>query len=171
MLRKSRIARSMSIVLGLLISSLGMGYANAAPVGQGQTGAQTFTVTVGHEIFTEQGEKSSWQADRFYPENLTINAGDSITFKHEGGVEPHTATFLGPQKYPDFVLPPSGPSSGPPKLEANPLVLFKQGGSTFDGAAYTSSGAMAADIPGPREYTLTFTKPGSYEFICLVHSG
>src|SRR5687768_11511889 len=89
-----RLAIALFVLVALLVSAAGARYVSAAPVEQ--TGPQTFTAYLGHEIFTEPGEKSSWQAWRFYPENITVNAGDSIAWKHDGGVEVHTVTLLGP---------------------------------------------------------------------------
>src|SRR3954447_8290618 len=102
-----------------------------------QAGAQDWQAVVGHQVFTESGEKSSTQALRFYPDTITINAGDSITWKFDGGAEPHTVSFLGGQPFPELVAaPPAGAPSGPPpggqmpsKIEANPLVFFPQGGT------------------------------------------
>jgi plastocyanin len=127
---------------------------------------------MGAEVFSEPGEKSSWSAYRFYPSSLTINVGDTITFKHNGGIDPHTASFLGPlTNLPDFILPPEGAQQGPPtKLQINPAVIFPAGGNTYDGSAFTSSGAIASDVPGPKEYSLSFPKAGTYQYICLVHA-
>src|SRR5437868_1698926 len=101
MIRKLRLLGALFILPWLLIATFGARFVNAAPAGA----AQTWTVTMGHEVFTEAGEKSSWQIDRFYPETLTIVAGDSITFKHDAGVEPHTVGLLGPDnKLPDFAI-------------------------------------------------------------------
>ncbi len=174
------------LVTPLLVMSLaGVRSTSAAPAQQG--GPQTFNAVMGHEIFTEAGKKSSWQADRFYSDDITVNAGDTIKWKHDAGIEPHTVTFLAGSKFPDFVSPecngapcppppPGVPPGGPPppgvtiKLRINPLIAFAQGGATFDGTAYTSSGIVSADNPGPKDYSLTFTKPGTYTFVCLVHA-
>lgn len=174
MLRKLRLVGVLFLlpILGLAGYIGGIDHAMAAPVEQ--AAAKSFTVYNGHEVFTETGQKSTWQANRYYPESVTINSGDTVMFKHHSGVNPHTASLLGPDnKFPDFVLPPAGapPAGGPPKLEANPVVLFKQGGETYDGSALVSSGALASDIPGPTFYNLAFTKPGTYTVLCFVHSG
>ena len=172
---KFRVLAAVLVLPWLFISVVGARYVSAAELAQptGQQGAQTFTVLMGAEYFTEEGEKSSWSAYRFYPDKLTINVGDTIMFKHNGGLDAHTATFLGPMTaLPDFFILPEGAQQGPPppKLEVNPVLLFPQGGNTYDGSAFTSSGVIASDIPGPKEYSLTFPKAGTYSFICLVHT-
>ena len=78
-------------------------------------------------------------------------------------------TFLAGTKFPDFVLPEPQPK-GPPKLQVNPLVALPQGGATFDGTTMVSSGVVAADSPGPKDYSLSFTKPGTYTYVCLLHA-
>lgn len=90
------------------------------------------------------------QALQFYPASITIDAGDSITWQFPAG-EPHTVTFLGPKTSPP---PPTDPS-----------VPAPAGGSTYDGSTYTSSGFVL----GGKSYTLTFTKPGTYKYYCLIH--
>lgn len=164
----TRVIASLMVTPMLIMSVAGIRPAVAAPAEQ-PAGAQTFNATVGHEIFTEEGKKSSWQAIHFYPENITVNAGDSIMWKFDSGVEPHTVSFLSGAKLPDFVTPAPQPA-GPPKLEVSPAIVYPQGGKSYDGTGIASSGIVAADIPGPKEYTLSFTKPGTYTFVCLVHA-
>lgn len=90
------------------------------------------------------------QALAYYPSTITIDAGDSITWKYPAG-EPHTVTFLGNRS---SLPPPNDPS-----------VPAPAGGSSYDGSAYTSSGFML----GGASYTLTFPKAGTYTYYCLIH--
>ncbi len=167
----TRVAASLLVTPMLIMSVAGIRHAVAAPAEQ-PAGPQTFNALIGHEFFTVEGEKSTWQADRFYPENITVNAGDSIMWKHDGGVDPHTVTLLGPDgKFPDVFVPPTGPGpdGGPPNIEILPTAAFATGGNTYEGN-YLNSGLMASDIPGPREIKVTFPKPGTYKFVCLIHA-
>src|SRR5439155_20276967 len=91
--RTLRLLAAITLLVGLFAAWAGTRHAEAAPASHPTLAGQTFTVTVGHQVFTEAGEKSSWQVDRFYPESITINAGDSIVFKHDAATEPHTASF------------------------------------------------------------------------------
>lgn len=95
-------------------------------------------------------QNEALQTLAFYPATITIDAGDSITWKYPAG-EPHTVAFLGPKAAPP---PPDDPS-----------VPAPAGGSTYDGTAYTSSGFLL----GGRTYTLTFPKAGTYTYYCLIH--
>jgi plastocyanin len=170
MFRKARLITAMFLVPGLLVSIAGTRPADAAPATQ--TGAQTWTIMNGQAITTTEGEKPAWQALKFYTEEITIAVGDTITWKHNSGEEPHNVVFLGDQTtIPEdpMVEPPAG-DQGEPRLAVNPLVLFPQGGNTYDGTAYTGSGFMAASIPGPKEYSLTFPKAGTYNYICTLHA-
>ena len=170
MSRKLRWGAVAAVLPALLFSWGGSFSAVAAPAAQ--PAAQTWTAMTGAEIFTEPGEKSSWQAFKFYPQSITINAGDTITWKHNAGVEPHTVTFLGPDgKRPEDIMP-EGPPQGnqPPRIILAPNVAFAQGGNTYDGSAYVNSGVIAAGNPGPQEFSVTFPKAGTYNYICVLHS-
>lgn len=134
---------SVACVAGLLLTGCGGGTNN--PVPTQQQNPATWSVQAGA---SDQNE--ALQALQFYPASITIDAGDSITWKYPAG-EPHTVTFLGPRSSPP---PPNDPS-----------VPAPAGGATYDGTAYTSSGF----ILGGKTYTLTFTKPGTYTYYCLIH--
>jgi plastocyanin len=174
MSRKLRLGAAALLLPALVFSWGGSFQAAAAPATQPATqpAAQSWNALTGAEIFTEEGEKSSWQALKFYPESITINAGDSITWKHNSGVEPHTVTFLGPDgKRPEDIVP-EGPPQGnqPPRLMIAPNVAFATGGNSYDGSAYVNSGVIAAGQPGPQEFAVTFPKAGTYNYICVLHT-
>ena len=95
-------------------------------------------------------QNEALQALQFYPATITIDAGDSITWRYPAG-EPHTVTFLGPKSAPP---PPTDPS-----------VPAPAGGNTYDGSTYTSSGFLL----GGQTYTLRFPKAGTYTYYCLIH--
>lgn len=86
------------------------------------------------------------QALSFLPGKVVIDEGDSITWNNAG--EPHTITFLG-----SYAAPPANPTA-------------PQGGNTFDGSNFVSSGFL---LPG-QKFTLTFTKAGTYPYFCVLHA-
>ena len=100
----------------------------------------------------------------FLPGTITIDAGDSIVWTVKSG-EIHTVTFLAAgQQYPQF-----DPS--------NPMQLFHQGGSVYDGVSYYNSGVMTT-LPeasgfgfAAQMYKLTFPITGDFTYHCLVHPG
>jgi len=114
------------------------------------------------------GARGSASVLRFLPESLTIKAGDTVRWEMKDVMELHTVTFSGPQQPPDFVTPEPEPQ-GPPKVYFNPKGVVRVGGLTHSGDGYYNSGFMAFDAPGPKTYSLTFTRPGTYTYWCVVH--
>ncbi len=105
--------------------------------------AQSWRVTAGASTRNE-----AIQALLFYPAAITIDAGDSIVWT-ASAAEPHTISFpIAGQK----PLPPTDPTAAMP-----------EGGKTYDGSAYVSSGFIA----GGATYKLTFPKPGTYTYYSL----
>jgi plastocyanin len=106
--------------------------------------------------------------DSFNPRHLTSHVGDSVTWI--GAF--HTVTF-GPdaerRQVEQHVIMPIVQKSGPPMLAFNPKVALPAGGKTYDGTGWVSSGLLTPTAAGPAKYTLTFTKPGTYEYDCLLH--
>jgi plastocyanin len=140
------------------------------PVLAAQTGPTTWTVLVGGEAQVSQqpdGPAGAWQFMRFYPETITINAGDTVVWKLNSA-EFHTVTFpVAGQQAPAFLVPEGGDSQ---RLIANPLAAFPQGGETYDPAVYTNSGLLSRAPGSPQEYKLTFNTAGDYAYLCAVHS-
>ncbi len=94
---------------------------------------------------------------RFTPENLTIHANDQVEWTHLNPMEIHTVTFPeAGNEPPEFLLP---------NLTVNPVAATPAGGSIHNGTGFYNSGILN---PGDN-YTLTFTKPGTYDYVCVVH--
>ncbi len=100
------------------------------------------------------------QVNTFLPKDLTIDAGDSITWTVRSG-EFHTVTFPSGTVPPPFIIP----IQGVPQI--NPAAAAPSGGPTYDGSAFTNSGLLF----GGQQFTLGFTKAGTYSFLCLIHAG
>jgi plastocyanin len=115
---------------------------SVSPTASALTSAASWTVDVGAM------SQSGIMAMSFFPNVITIDAGDSITFQGEG----HTVTFPGAD---GKLLPPTSPQAQMPA-----------GTSTYDGSTFTSSGILMGN-----PYALTFTKPGVYPYYCLLHPG
>jgi plastocyanin len=99
-------------------------------------------------------------ANGFFPRELTIHTGDTVAFQFAGF---HNVTFLGGAAAPPFAI------KGGNGYEGNPQVFFPAGSSTYDGTGFHSSGVTPSDKPF--SYSLTFTKPGRYEYACTLHPG
>ncbi len=94
---------------------------------------------------------------RFRAQNLTIYAGDQVVWTQMNFMEIHTVSFLtAGQPTPDFILP---------DLSINPVAAAPSGTGSYNGTGFYNSGVLQ---PG-QNYSLTFTKPGSYDYKCLVH--
>ena len=106
-------------------------------------------------------------------ESLTVKAGDKITWtieKNRPGV-PHTITLLALGVVrPDLVVPEPQPQ-GPPKLIVDPKVQAPapQATAPYAGSGYFNSGLLVSGSPTPQNFSLTFTTPGTYKYLCIVH--
>ncbi len=105
---------------------------------------------------------------RFAPETITVKPGDTVRWVMKDPIELHTVTFSGTDQPPDFIVPEPQPK-GPPKLYFNSKVAFPGGGATHKGSGYYNSGFLNLGGPGPKAYSVTFTKPGTYTYWCVVH--
>lgn len=103
---------------------------------------------------------TSIYANAFFPRALEIGVGDAVTWTFEGF---HNVAFLSGGAAPPFGVPEGD------KMYWNPQILFPAGGQSYDGTGYHTSGVPGPD--GRLSYTLTFTKPGQYAYVCTIHSG
>jgi plastocyanin len=106
---------------------------------------------------------------RFFPQSVTIQAGDTVHWTNPALSEPHTVTFrAGAASEPVFIPQPQ--QSGPPLLVANPRVFPPVvPSSPYDGQSYANSGFLGEGIPFGREFSLTFSQPGTYQYVCMLH--
>jgi plastocyanin len=87
----------------------------------------------------------------FVPSRLPIGVGDTVTWLDTIAV-PHTITFT---------------AGGPPRA---PTQVVRPPNGLYDGSSYVNSGQLG-NAPGRAgtSFTLTFTKAGTYPFICILH--
>ena len=126
----------------------------------GPNGGMIHTVNIGYD----SGVASYM---RFVPTNLTIKAGDTVMWKQNSAMTPHTVTLLPNQGAPaPTVVEPQG--NGPPTVKLNPAILAPAGGTSYAGSGYYNSGFLLPlmdPTPAPRDYALTFTAPGTYTYV------
>jgi plastocyanin len=124
-------------------------------------GPQQWSVKVG-----AQSSDASVQANAFYNNNITIDVGDTVTWTWSAD-EIHTVTFLsGAPEPPLFNVIPGNP----PQLQPNFPFVVPNGRTSYDGTGLANSGVFGF-VPGLTTFPLTFTKAGTYSYICIVHDG
>jgi plastocyanin len=112
----------------------------------------------------------------FFPQTITINAGDAIFFEFPTPPGFHTVTFLSGGEVPPLIVPDdaaatpaAGSPPGTPRLIVNPEAAFPSGGTTYDGTGFVTTGLDVVRLPGDPPFVLTFTAPGTYEYQCIPH--
>jgi plastocyanin len=117
---------------------------------------------------------------KFFPGSVTIKAGQSVAFSVPGSQEPHTFSF-GPEVYlKDIVanqITPVPGAGGPPTLVFDPRALLPSDPpgplpaytGQNHGNGFLSTGTLGKGLPGGTKASVTFTNPGTYGFICLIH--
>ncbi len=135
----------------------------ATPVlGEQADGTRVWRVQVGAFDEAEMVE-----AMGFFPQEITINAGDSVFFDFRSF---HTVSFLAGGEAPLLIVieepGPGTPAAGEPRAVINPTAGFPVGGNTYDGTSYVNSGTPDPSAP---PFTVTFTAAGAFEYQCLVH--
>jgi LPXTG-motif cell wall-anchored protein len=147
--------RSVVRLLGGALLALALcGSALAAPTQQ----ATTWNVLIGGA-----SADHALQAQGFYPTNITIDEGDTIKWTMNVDFF-HTVTFLSGNPVPPEPIP-SGEGN---LLMLNPLSQFPVGGPNYDGTAFTGSGLFTTKGTG---FSLTFTKAGTFGYVCVLHPG
>jgi plastocyanin len=117
---------------------------------------------------------------RFFPKTLRVKPGTTVEFKIASQREVHTIT-IGPEAYTGqieetFTTPVSS-GEGPPKLLVNPLAGYPSdppplpaNDGTNHGNGFSNSGVLSnAGPPLSPSVKVTFTKPGTYSFECVIH--
>ena len=125
-----------------------------ATTGSAQRATQSITSSVAWNVGTGASTAAyALQALDFYPNKITIDAGDTITWNVASGVggDAHTISFI-----------PKGQPIPPPN---DPNNVIPRGGNSYDGTVFTSSGIKF----GGQTYTLRFPKAGMYPYYCLFH--
>jgi len=162
--------------------------AQAAVTAQGQAEAQQYIAAARPTVEEQQATRSVgpaattiWTspmdipndphvaAQRFFPQNLTVQIGDTVRWVNQALTEPHTVTFrAGTGREPEFVPVPQAP--GPPMLVANPPVFAPVvPPGPYDGTVYANSGFLGPDFPFGLDFSLTFSQPGTYAYVCVLH--
>jgi plastocyanin len=136
------------------------------------------TITTGPDLST--GETLY----RFTPASKAVKVGAPVTLEMTSGTpEIHTFTFAKDINSlkglaAGFIAPvPGTGTSGPPTLGFAPQALYPSDAplpaynGTQHGDGFLNTGLLDGDAksPQPQKATVSFSAPGTYQFICLVH--
>ena len=130
----------------------------------GSARAQTsYTVLVG-----AQDTSVGADVDAFFPDTLQIHVGDTVHWNRNAN-EVHTVTFLAGTPLPDLLMP--APDGLPSPLMFNPVAAYPTAPANgqYDGTTFANSGIIGPDPGQAQSFDLTFTTPGTYNYLCLVH--
>lgn len=126
------------------LKTLAAGLNKPAAVTAKPGGGNQYTLTVA-------GENPSGDVQQYFPPSVNVREGDTVVWKSDNNT-PHTVTFGEPRPVDPF--------------EAEPLV--PAGGNFAGGAA--DSAVIGNNFPAGKTFTLTFTKAGTYDYICVLHA-
>jgi plastocyanin len=101
--------------------------------------------------------------NRFVPARLQIGVGDTVTWRNDRPGAPHTVTFGAP--------PPPVAGEGEDVIP-NAIAYPVKPSPNYDGtAAYVNSGIIGQppEGVGGTSFSLTFTRAGTYPYICVLH--
>lgn len=109
----------------------------------------------------------------FFPKATTVKAGSAVTFTMGGRNEIHTVTF-GPSA---FLTQLSKSFQGSPVFDPQATYPTDRPGTpaavtpAAHGNGFVNSGLLTDPgvPPGPHSFTFTFTTPGAYQYMCLIH--
>jgi plastocyanin len=172
--------------LGVLLA-VGIAAAFLVPTAMAAGGAgQTLVVSAGPPLKAPPpGISPHSDVLAFFPARLTVHVGDTVKWNLAGF---HTVTFPG-RKVPFPFIRPFGKqpvindaagnpffwSGVAPQLAIGPLAIAPLGPATIANPSQTRSSGLlrifqATQKHPPAPYSLTFTQPGTYKFLCAVHA-
>ena len=116
----------------------------------------------------------------YFPSTLKVPVGTTVNFVNKSPQEPHNATF-GPKKWVQgfatktdlFPMGPGKPNQAAPVIAygSEPKGRYSYDGTThgngFFATPVTASGTNVG--PLPRSWKVTFSKPGTFKYICWIH--
>lgn len=93
---------------------------------------------------------------QFMPAKVTVAVGETVAWSWAGTTEPHSVTFVNPGR----TLPPPGDTS-----------VFAPAPPTgpYDGSTFVNSGLQPLGPPPAKDFSMTFSKVGSYTYHCVIH--
>jgi plastocyanin len=115
----------------------------------------------------------------YFPSTLKVPVNTTVTFVNKSPQEPHTATF-GPKKWIQqfsqktdlFPAGPGKPNQAAPVIPygSEPKGQYNYDGKTHGNGFFSTPVTSASKaVPAPQSWKVTFTKPGTFNYICWIH--
>ena len=123
--------------------------------------SKTYTVLVGYENTHQAVDVMG-----YFPGVVTIHVGDTVHWKLNSK-EIHTVTFNADLTQP-LIIQGADPSISPIMISpyaSDPVIPTEMN----DVKTFANSGIMGPDSGEFKNFSLTFAKPGTYNYLCLVH--
>lgn len=144
--------------------TVGLALLLASAIQPYRASAQTPTPTAaasGPVILVGSGEPG-YSVNQFGPKTLTVAQGATVTFR-ANWLEPHTVTFPGPEANP-------APDDARATVPTFPGMV-----PAYDGTKFTNSGFLIQGAPPGApvfgSFQVSFSKTGTYPFLCIIHPG
>ncbi len=142
--------------------------------------ASSTTDASGHKTFLATAGTASPHVEivEFLPHDLSLTAGDRVTWRTTTAADIHTVTFPTGTHEADFQSPVcEGAAADTPPPCSDPSTfeqaVFPQpvGSSTISSPTQVSSSGIidTSPSPSPDNYTFTFSTPGTFKLFCHVH--
>jgi plastocyanin len=101
----------------------------------------------------------------FQPKNITIGSGDTVTWSSRYF---HTVSFVPAPPSPEFFT--EGAGGSPPAIMLDPVTVnAARPAATYDPTQYFNSGLLGQFGTIGDAWSLTFTQPGTFTYVCLIH--
>ncbi len=160
-----RFARLSAVALAALLLLV---LVNAAVAGaQPSPSPRTYTVLVGAE-----NAPRGIDVMAYFPGHVRVHVGDTVHFVQNAN-EIHTVTFLGGAQLPESIIPAAslGLPADPSPLVFNPQVVARTASpvSLGDTTTWVNSGVMGREPGQFPTFDVTFTAPGTYDYVCVIH--
>lgn len=161
------------------------------PIRYGEPGGEQTMPTKGLRLagvpsvsFDEDMNFVHGSIQEFVPRDFSVRAGEKVTWTFSSG---HTVSFNVPSYFPIFTVDADGtvryntkaaepagwpgppePKGGPPEEDGPPGggEPVEVDAGPWDGSGFRSTGL---DYPSGSRFSVTFTKPGTYPYACLIH--
>jgi plastocyanin len=137
------------------------------PIARNEPGPADNTVwyvSAGNHWYQINDQRAALQ--EFLPRNISVTSGDTVVWGSTGF---HSVTFNPvPPEPPDLIL--GSLPDGSEVIVNNPLTREPhKPAAIYDPTQFFNSGNLSPNQPNGTAWTLTFDRPGTFEYYCSVH--